>query len=162
MKYQDFIQIIGRYQTDRIKAINIPESSCPANIPLSFQSLFPDIINIIEQNFLELSLGRSSIQVFGLQVTGFAVKSDLPIKKDRIFLENQIHTHLTCALYYLSTDQTTKEPDWKNYQSVVIDFTDGTVMNNQQYLCMMACDIAGGKILGYLNKRKLALAWGYQ
>ena len=159
MQYQDFIQGISQCQTARIKPVNIPESSCPATLPLAFQSLFPDIISIIEQNFNELSYGQPSICVFGLQATGVAIQSDLPIKMDRILIGTRSRTHLTCSLYYLPADKPLAEKNWGNYKSVVIDFTDGVVMDHQQYLSMLSANVVHGKVFGRINGQKLARAW---
>ncbi len=48
MEYQQFISTVSKHQTDRIKAVNIPESSSPYLIPESFKALLLDVIDILQ------------------------------------------------------------------------------------------------------------------
>lgn len=165
MEYQEFINTIAEHQTANIKALNIPESSAPGSIPPSFKELIPDVINIIATHFDELADGMPAIGIFGLQTMSFAIKSDLPLNTNRIITQTSAKNHLCCVLYYLplSTSATLdadSKMDWRQYKSIVLDFTRGSVMDQERYL-RFAIDITGnpGKLYGRINAKKVASAW---
>jgi hypothetical protein len=159
MEYQKFINIIAQNQTARVKPFNLPESSSPWPIPENFQVLLPDVINTIEKNFDILSDKRKFIAIFGFQPTGIAIESDDPILKNRIFLPDQIRSHLSCAIYYLTIDDLRQPHNWAHYKTLVVDFTNGLIMNGNYYLQIMGMHVSGGKVLGKISSRKLKQAW---
>lgn len=162
MEYQEFINVVLANQTSRVRALNIPESSNPSSIPNVFGALIPEVIQIIESHFEELSEGKPKIYLFGLQNVGVTIKSNLPIHAGRIITKRAANNHLCCVLYYLPVngeEELNADAKWGGYKSVVLDFTYGTVMDRNQYMSFAMKTNSHGKIYGRLNAEKLASAW---
>ena len=159
MEYKEFISTVAQSQTEKVKALNIPESSAPDSIPVKFSVLIPDILKIIDKHFNELADGMSMIGVFGLQPVGFIFNSHSPTKKNYISTQCSIASHLCCVLYFLPTNSLNTVKSWKNFKSVVIDFTKGTVIDQKRYLHKVIHSKGVGKMYGKINAKKLAQVW---
>ncbi len=134
--------------------------------------LLPDITQIVEENAAHLCEPEESIAIFGMQLSGGFLTSELPRQLNRMIHAQVPDYHLCCTLDYLALkpDQSVRDMNWTGFKSVIIDFTRGIVMDIQQYCheLFQDKDTPPGKIFGKLEQKKLAAVWeivrseGYQ
>lgn len=161
MEYQRFTKIVKQQNNNRVKALSIPSSCATTQIPTSFSTLLPDIINIMHDNIKTLCEETEVLALFGFQVTSIPLTSELPQKLNRSIDENNPDFHFCCNLSYLAlkTKQLKSVKTWNNAKSIVVDFTTGTVMDATQYLHQILEKGPEGNILGHLDQTLLDFAW---
>lgn len=161
MLYTGFINCLRKAETTRVKALSIPSSCALTQIPCAFQMLIPHIVKLIDQNIDQFCHVHQIVAWFGLQVTSGGIQSNLPQQLNRIHYPYYANVHFCCVLSYLTVDHDAFSAidSWQNYQSLVIDFTTGDLMDNQHYIFQMLGQSSPGRIYGQLDQKLLKKAW---
>lgn len=134
MDYGDFIEFVGRHQTERVKGLHF-DSCCATNgIPSSVLSFIPQLIRLLHNSHIFLSEPDQIIYLFGLQPCVIALQPSLSEIAD----EKNSESHLCYVIKYLLLDRHQKQPStWSKEHNLVINFTTGQLMDNQYYLSMV-------------------------
>jgi len=161
MIYEEFIRCLKRLETTQIKVLSFPSSCTLTQLPEAFHTIFPELINILQNNFAEFCQQDEVMGLFSLQAAAGRIESPLPQQYNRIYFLEQPDCHFCCVLNYLilSAEKITKINDWKNYHSIVVDFTSGDIMTIEHYLFLTANYPAEGKVYGQLNAELLEKTW---
>lgn len=159
MIYTDFIKHLRALETKHIRVLSFPSSCSESQLPENFSCLFPEILNILEQNISVLSPENKIIGLFSLQAAAGRISSSL---RKKLHCQAPDY-HLCYVLNYLilpfSASNKYQVSDWDKYQSLVIDFTSGEVMDIDRYLFLSGYYGTEGKIYGHLSANLLKKAW---
>jgi hypothetical protein len=161
VKYSQFINLIDKHQTLHVRPLSLSNSCNASAIPSAFGSLLADVVGALEKNYQELSKNGLAIAVHGLQMTAIAVESRAPALLNRILIPTKPLNHFCCVLSYIPIrdEEGMKQTDWSNSESIIIDFTLGLVINQQEYLYEVFKSGKRGKIYSCLDPGKLSMAW---
>lgn len=161
MEYVNFINTLMRCQTRSIKAIPFHSSCAPAQIPDEFSALLPNLVELLEGSIDLFCKTDQVLVLFGLQPSSIALTSELPISLQRVIDGSSPNMHLCCSLAYLTaTEQRLKNiHSWEGAQNIIVDFTLGTVMNDERYIAQVLGEPPRGLVYGSLNKTSLSFAW---
>lgn len=163
MRYESFTGLLKLCETKRVKSLSFPDSCSLNQIPEVFGLLIPDIVNLLDQQIAQFCAQNEVMALFGMQLCAGMLTSRFPEKTRRIIHRKVPDYHLCCTLDYLTVKPrhlfTIK--DWSSFQSIVVDFTRGLLMDGAQYLAELFPDnlVPSGKIYGSLEPRKLAYVW---
>lgn len=161
MTYQQFIQSFLLAQNERVKAFSLPKSCATDQIPEAFCRLLPDIVKILSAHADDLADPDEVIAVFGIQPGTVMLHSELPEQLNRIFNHNKPKTHFCCTLDYLTVPESELPTiqSWHNSKTLVVDFTQGLLMDVNQYVYKMFGKGVPGKVYGTLDQERLSQVW---
>lgn len=160
MTHESLEQLFKKNQTNQIVSQYFRESCAPDVIPSAFSNCLAEVFNIIASRFSEIAFGKSKIAIVGLQTSALSIESNIPKKLQRIFSKENSNLHLCCVLSYLPISESESDAsDWSNAKSLVIDFTDGVVMDEKKYIAKILKSEADGNEYGKLPSNELCNAW---
>ena len=163
MQYEHFIKAIETYQTKHVQAIAFPASCAPEQAPSEFAAFLADVIILLEQYHHALCQSDEIIAIFGIQAGPALLKSQLPLRLDRIAYDNNPTYHFCLILQYLVTDsnQLSQLSSWQGSHNLVLDFTTGYIMDPAYYVALVQQEQSPqqGLLLGQINQQRLTSAW---
>ena len=149
MEQDTFYETLTGSQTERTKVLLLLSSRAAAGIPKVFTSTFPSIIANLTANLDKICRGAinhaPTITLFDLQVPVVAIWSELPQKLHRVIDARNPGQHFCRILRY--------------YRNLVIDFTTGEIMDDNQYLRRLNLTKKPGMVLGLIDPVALSNAW---
>jgi hypothetical protein len=161
MTYDEFINTLHSHQTAQIKPLSFPSCCAPSPIPSEFVTLLPEIVQILNSNIQKLC-GRDEVfAVIGMQLGPPMLSSIWPKLLNRIIHKNQPNHHFCCVLQYLIVKQDTLSTvdSWDGVQTMVVDFTTGTLMDADRYFNIALGEKAKGVTYGRICRKQLSNAW---
>ena len=163
MTYQEFIECIEAHQTESIRALSIENSCATDKIPDEILLLIPNLIELLKSCFSKFCKEDQILALHGLQPCMLALESESQKSRDLKLSKNAL-AHLCCSLQYmvLSKDSQKKEEPkkvWDKTQTMVIDFTTGKVMDNEEYLAQALKLPKKGEVYGEMNPLELTKLW---
>lgn len=160
MTHEFLERIFKKNQTAQIVSRYLPESCAPDVVPSVFSNCLSNVFSIIASRFSEIAFGKTRIAVVGLQTSAVSIESKTPKRLQRIFSKDNSNLHLCCVLSYLPISESVPDAtDWSNAESLVIDFTNGVVMDQKKYIAKILKSRSQGKVYGKLPAHELSSAW---
>src|SRR5690606_22045054 len=136
MHYKSFIGLVKLCETKRVKSLSFPDSCSLNQIPEVFGLLIPDIVALLDRQIAHFCVPGEVMTLFGMQLCSGFLTSPFPKKTRRVIHTKVPEYHLCCTLDYLKVKsrQLFTIKDWSSFQSIVVDFTRGLLMDGAQYL----------------------------
>jgi len=161
MVYKELIEHLRGLQTRQVRALSFLHSCAVTQIPNAFTILLSNIVEFLHTHVNHFCHLNEVMGVFGLQVVACSIQSDLPKQLNRIRYPSYPRDHFCCSLNYLTAphDKIGTIDSWKNYKSLVIDFTTGKIMSPAHYLHLLECNGKPDTVYGELNSELLNSAW---
>lgn len=171
ISYSDLVCQIKKLETPRVTALFLPDSCATFSLPVAFKNLFFALVDSLTHNIDLLCQPNHMLCLFSLQTVSVSIQSDFPLKFNRVYYTHAKNTHFCCILQYLtkpienfaleshSSSHLSKQMDWQQAQSVIVDFTVGEIFNHQHYLFKVLNKNQMGQIYGQLPTEKLKQAW---
>ncbi|MBS0359290.1 MAG: hypothetical protein JSS53_08485, partial [Proteobacteria bacterium] len=127
----------------------------------AFGLILNEVISILNNNLKYLCQEDEGIVIVGLQPAGCMIRSQKPEMLKRYIDQELRDTHLCCTLEYLirPIHQLNDVLHWNHTQSVIVDFTSGLVMDNEQYLAQLNLGKKVGMTFGRINSDILRTTW---
>jgi hypothetical protein len=160
MDYTDFTKTLSRYQTENIKISSVNNIYYLDQFPKAILPLFKEIINILQYNST-ITQPKEKIYLLGIQVIPFSIESEIPLLFKRIFNPKFPKRHFCCSLQY--SKELNKNPSsqhqFKNIQSISIDFTSGEIGDSNYYLSKIVPQKYKGQLYGRITSKALDRVW---
>lgn len=165
MRYGYFTEVIKNLETRRIRAFIGPQQSSPEHISSAFMVLMPEIFSILNENLDKICPDDQCIVIFGLQPASGMIQSSLPQEQNRFVKGLPPDYHLCCTLdfFKIQMDDMLNAKNcvenWTCTDSVIIDFTEGSVMDLDRFLSKINKLSEHGLLYGLITSANLQVAW---